>query len=105
MAVTGIYMASQTIRLMWESPFQALLECRDQVVGDSILLQTVRWMKDFGELLSPQTSHVSFTVIKPEPNMLFFFYRLCFLEMLNFFYRLCSKLCPIMPVNFARESI
>ena len=69
-------MASQTNRLMWESPFQALPECRDQVVVDSILLETVRWMKGFGELLSPQTSHVSFTVI----STLFYFDHLVCLE-------------------------
>ena len=34
----------------------------------------------------------------------FFFTDYAF-EMLNFFYQLCSKLCPIMPVNFARVYI
>ena len=41
---------------------------------------------------------------RPEPNMLFFLPIMLFGNA-QFFYRLCSKLCPIMPVNFARESI
>ena len=43
---------------------------------------------------------------RPEPNTLFFFFLpIMLFGNAQFFYRLCSKLCPIMPVNFARESI
>ena len=42
---------------------------------------------------------------RPEPNMLLFFLPIMLFGNAQFFYRLCSKLCPIMPVNFARESI
>ena len=37
--------------------------------------------------------------------MPFFFTDYAFWKCSIFFYQLCSKLCPIMPVNFARESI